>query len=151
MSSKRRPLAMEAEEVWLRVAYTGNTTGPPPLPAPSVCWLQVTGQGHGVMSLLIFNMTCFTDNKLVVHSQMRNRGTLDCDPTAWVAPGQELVMTSNFVNISIEVNNVHAPFNLHAQFKAFPVTRKKLLDTRRVNQYLGLSRVGYNGESVVKV
>ena len=120
LSSSHSYLALEAEEVWLGLTYTGNRSGSPRLHAPSTCWLQVTGRGHGVTSILILHRTCFADNRLVVHSRARNDHTYDCDSTAWVAPGVELTMLSAVANVSIEINDVSTPFSLQVQFKVVP-------------------------------
>ena len=132
-------LTLEAEEVWLSLDYTGNMSGSPHLHAPSTCWLQVRGLGPRVMSMLIFNVTCFTDNQLVVHSSMRRRHSYDCDPTAWVAPGVELVMTSKVANVSIDISDVDTPFSLQALFKTIPDSEGPFLEIRMVNQNLGNS------------
>ena len=132
-------LTLEAEEVWLSLDYMGNTSGSPHLRAPSTCWLQVRGRGPRVMSMLIFNVTCFTDNQLVVHSSMRRRYSYDCDPTAWVAPGVELVMTSKVANVSIDISDVDTPFSLHARFKMVADSERHALESRMVTPYLGTS------------
>ena len=130
---------LEADEVWLSLDYTGNTSGSAQLRKPSTCWLQVTGRSHGIVSLLIFNMTCFTHNRLTVHSTMRNLDDYDCDPMAWLAPGVELTTTSNSANVSIEINDVNAPFSLHAQYKIVLERREDQLDIRNVTQYMGMA------------
>ena len=91
------------------------------------------------MSLLIFNVTCFTSNQLVVYSPMPNRDSYNCDPTAWVAPGLEMVMTSNVANVSIEINDVHTPFSLRAQLKTIPERSGRKLEIRHVTKYLGMA------------
>ena len=89
------------------------------------------------MSLLIQHGTCFTDNHLVVHSRTWKDYSYDCDPTAWVAPGVELIMTSNVANVSIEVNDVDVLFSLQAQFKMVPPRHGALLEIRHVTRDLG--------------
>ena len=135
------PLTMETDEVWLTLAYAGNTSGSPLLRKPSTCLLQIGGRGQGILSLLIFNMSCVKNNVLVVHSQMKNRHSYDCQPSAWVAPGTELAMTSNFANVSIEISDVNTPVRLHAQFKIVPDRQRYSLETRKVTQYLGTSHL----------
>ena len=148
LNSSHSFLALEAAEVWLSLTYTGNRSGSPRLHAPSTCWLQVTGQGHGVMSILVLNATCFTDNRLVVHSQSWNGQSYDCDPTAWVAPGVELSMPSAVANVSIEINDASTPFGLQVQFKVVPQRHwGDGLERRDVTRYLGIlskgaSRIG---------
>ena len=131
-------LALEAAAVWLSLTYLGNSSGSPSLHTPSTCWLQVTGQGHGIMSILVLRGTCFTDNRLVVHSKAWNGLSYDCDPTAWVAPGVELTMKSKVANVSIEINDVRTLFRLHIHFKEIPQRRHgDLLEKRGVTRYLG--------------
>ena len=130
-------LTLEAEEVWINFVYTGNLSGSPHVHVPSTCWLQVRGSVHGTMSLLIFNVTCFTNNQFVVHSKMRNRHTIDCDPTAWMAPGFEVAMDSNWTNLSIDVKDKDAPFSLHAQLKIVQERRGNRLEMRKVTDNLG--------------
>ena len=137
LHSSRSSLTLEAAELWLRLAYTGNRSGSPRLHAPSTCWLQVTGRGDGVMSLLVLRGTCFTDNRLTVHSRTWNGLGYDCDPTAWVAPGVELVLTSNFANVSVEVNDVGMPCSWLVQFKLVPERSGQLLAMRRCDQEPG--------------
>ena len=146
LRSSQSYLALEAAEVWLSLTYLGNSSGSPSLHAPSTCWLQVTGQGHGVMSILVLHGTCFTDNRLVVHSQEQNGYSYDCDPTAWVAPGVELTMKSKVANLSIEINEVSTMFRLQVHFKEVPrIHRDDLLDRRYVTRYLGMySRGDFN-------
>ena len=146
LRSNQSYLALEAAEVWLSLTYLGNSSGFPSLHTPSTCWLQVTGHGYGVMSILVLNRTCFTDNRLVVHSDAWNGVTYDCDPTAWVAPGVELTMESEIASVSIEINNVSTLFILQVQFKEVPRRyHGDLLDRRDVTRYLGMySRGDFN-------
>ena len=104
---------------------------------PFKCWMQVRGLGNGAMSMLIFNATCSTANRLVVHSPMWNRHSFDCDPTAWVAPGVELTMTSDLANVSIEINNPSMSYSLHALFKVFESRGQDKMEVRHVTDYLG--------------
>ena len=129
-------LTLDADKVWLSLVYTGNSSGPPSLSVPSTCRLQVRGPGQEVMSLLILNMTSVSDNKLVVHSRMRNRKKYKYDPLGWLAPGVELVMTSNYADVSIQINDVHTPYGLQAQLKAIPKAGDKL-EIREVTDNLG--------------
>ena len=146
LRSSQSYLALEAAEVWLSLTYLGNSSGSPSLHTPSTCWLQVRGQGDGVMSILVLHGTCFTDNRLVVHSQAWNGQSYDCDPTAWVAPGVELTMKSKVANVSIEINDVSTLFRLKVHFKEVPRRhRGDLLDRRDVTRYLGMYSWGaYN-------
>ena len=132
-------LRLQAEEVWLRVNYTGNTSSSPLLHTPSTCRLQVKGQGHETVSLLIFNVTCFSPNRLLVHSRMRVRRSFDCDPALWMVPGMELVMTSNLADVSIVIDDVHAAFSLLARFKTLSEikSKNKKLEIRWVTKYVG--------------
>ena len=139
LSSDRSTLALQAEEVWLSLRYVVETNNSSYMHTPSTCWMQVRGGSNGVMSLLIFNVTCSTPNRLVVHSQMWNRHSFDCDPTAWSAPGMELTMTSDLVNISIEINDASTPFSLHALFKVFESRGLDKMEVRHVTDYLGTS------------
>ena len=132
-------LTLEAEVVWLSLAYTGNTSGSPRVHVPSTCRLQVTGRGTGVMSLLVFNMTCSMNNKLVLMGDEQDTSSLDCDPFAWLAPGQEIAMTSKDANVSIEISDVGTPFSVHAQFKTVAERKSNSLEIRRVTQYLGMT------------
>ena len=88
------------------------------------------------MSMLIFNMTSVPDNKFVVHSKMRNRVDFNYDPLGWLSPGVELAMVSNSAYVSIQINDVHNPFSLHAQFKTVPKRGEKL-EIREVTNHLG--------------
>ena len=130
-------LALQAEEVWLSLVYVGEVNSSRHINSPSTCWLQVVGQGHGVISMLIFNVTCLTANRLVIHSRMWNRHSFDCDPMSWLAPGTELTMTSNMANVSIEINGASTPFTLHALFKIFPSRGHNRMEIRHVTKYLG--------------
>ena len=132
-------LQYTAEEVWLSLSYRGNLSGSPRLHAPSTCRLNVQGNRIKYMSLLIFNMTCSKDNRLVVHSKMNYRLSYDCDPLAWLAPGLELCMNTFLASVSIEIKDVHAPFRLHAQFKTLPMRWKYRLEIRNVTHFLGTS------------
>ena len=132
-------LTLESDEVWLNVHYTGNTTGPPYLRAPSTCNLQVRGQSFGIMSLLIFNVTCFSDNELVVHSRLKTRNSYDCDPTEWIAPGVELLLTTDWAAVSLQIRDVHSAFRLFARFKIVPENKSKKLEIRKVSPNLGTS------------
>ena len=138
LHSRHPSLTRQAAEVWLSLSYSGNRRGSPQLLTPSTCWLQMTGQGHGALSILILNGTCFTDNRLVVHSPTWNYLSYDCDPTAWVAPGVELTMMSNVANISIEINDVTTSFDLKVQFKMVPQRRRELLQIRHVTRRIGV-------------
>ena len=138
LNSNFSVLTLKAQEVWLSLTYTGETNSSLHIPAPSTCWLQVRGRSHGVMSMLIFNVTCLADNQLVVHSPMWNRHSFDCDPTIWVAPGMELTMTSDLANISIEINDPNSPFSLHALFKTFQQREPQKMEIRQVTRYLGM-------------
>ena len=89
------------------------------------------------MSLLIFNVTCFSDNRLVIHSTMRDRDNYDCDPAMWMAPGTELIMTSKVADVSIEIDDVYTSFSLHARFKVFRENGSNRLEIREVTKYLG--------------
>ena len=131
-------LILEATDLWLHLLYTGNRSGWPRLHMPSTCWLQVIGHGEGSMSLLILHDTCLPDNRLVVHSRTWNGLGYDCDPTAWVAPGVELIMTSNVANVSIEINDVGMSCSLQVQFKLVQDRRRQLLARRYVTRYLGV-------------
>ena len=142
LDGSHSPLTLQADQVWLSLDYRGNTSGSPRLSKPSTCRLQVKGHGQGIMSLLIFNMTCFTANMLVVHSPMSSGHRYDCDPAAWMAPGAELVMTSNWASVNIEINGVDAPFRLHAQLKLVAERLRERLETRKVTEYLGSCRGG---------
>ena len=137
LNNNHSHLTLEAEEVWISFLYTGNSSGSPHVHVPSTCWLQVRGPGHGTMSLLIFNVTCFTNNQFGVHSKMRNRHTFDCDPAAWVAPGFELAMASNWAKLSIEMKDVNKPFSLHAQLKIVQQRWGNRLEMREVTDNLG--------------
>ena len=140
LDSQFSQLTMDGE-VWVSVAYSGNTSGSPYLQQPSRCRLQVRSvSAVRVMSLLIFHVTCSADNRLVVHSQLKYRDNYKCDPTAWVAPGVELVMTSRVANVSIEINDVSKPFDLYAKFTGLPRTRSTV-QVRRVTQHLGMACV----------
>ena len=130
-------LTLHAEEVWLNLIYTGKASNSLYIRAPPACNIQVRGQGNGAMSMLIFNATCSTANRLVVHSPMWNRHSFDCDPTAWVAPGVEMTMTSYLANVSIEINNASMPYSLHALFKVFESRGKDMMEVRHVTDYLG--------------
>ena len=129
-------LTLHADEVWLNLIYTGSSSGPPPLNVPSTCSLQVRGQRQGIMSLLIFNLTSAANNKMVVHSPMRDRQDYDYDPLGWMSPGVELAMTSNYADVSVQINDVHAPYSFYAQFKTVP-KREGQLEIREVTDYLG--------------
>ena len=137
LESGPSPLTLQAEEVWLRLDYTGNVSGAPHLHTPATCQLQVRGQGNGIMSLLIFNVTCFADNRLEVHSRMQHRDSYDCDPALWMAPGVELIMTSNFANVSIEIYDANTAFRLQARFKIVPDDTMFGLEIRKVTKHLG--------------
>ena len=137
LNSNHSHLTLEAEEVWISFLYTGNSSGSPRVHVSSTCWLQVRGPGHGTMSLLIFNVTCFTNNQFGVHSKMTNRDIFDCDPAAWVAPGFELAMNSSWTNLSIEMKDVNTPFSLHAQLKTVQQRRGNRLEMREVTDNLG--------------
>ena len=137
LNSSHSELTLEAEEVWISFLYTANSSGSPRVHVPSTCWLQVRGPGDRTMSLLIFNVTCFTNNQFGVHSKMMNRDTFDCDPTAWVAPGFELAMPSNWTNLSIDMTDVDTPFSLHAQLKIVQQRRGNRLEMRKVTDNLG--------------
>ena len=89
--------------------------------------------------MLIFNVTCSTANRLVVHSRMWNRHSFDCDPMALVAPGVELTMTTNLANVSIEINDALTPFSLHALFKIFSSRGPERMEVRHVTDHLGTS------------
>ena len=139
LHSSQSYLALEAAEVWLSLTYLGNSSGAPSLHTPSTCWLQVRGQGDGVMSILVLHGTCFTDNQVVVHSQAWNGFSYDCDPTACVAPGVELTMKSKVANVSIEINDVSTMFNLKVHIKEVPrIHHGDLLQRRDVTIYLGM-------------
>ena len=139
LENSNSSLTLDADEVWVKLVYTGISSGPPPLSMSSTCWLQVRGRREGIMSLLIFNMTSVPDNKVVVHSPMRNRQDYEYDPLAWMSPGVELAMTSNCADVGIQINDVHKPYSLHAQFKTVQKTGQKL-EIREVTRYLGTSR-----------
>ena len=141
LRSNRSTLPLETtEEVWLSLDYMGNTSGSPYLRATSTCRVQVKGRGHGIMSLLIFNMTCSPENRLVVHSRMlRWRQSYECSPFVWAAPGLELVMTTNMADVSVVISDVDSPFRLHAQLKVVPERPREKLEIRRVTQDLGMS------------
>ena len=136
LENSNSSLTLDADEVWLNLAYTGSSSGLPPLRVPSTCRLQVKGRRQGIMSLLIFNLTSVPDNKMVVHSPMRDRQDYDYDPLSWMSPGVELAMTSNYADVSVQINDVHAPYSLHAQFKTVP-KRKGILEIREVTNNLG--------------
>ena len=129
-------VAVQAEEVWLSLVYVGEVNSSRQI---STCWLQVKGPGHGVISMLIFNVTCLTANRLVVHSRMWNRHSFDCDPLSWLAPATELTMTSNLANVSIEIHNASMSFSLHAVFKVFPSRGRYKMEIRHVTKRLGTS------------
>ena len=134
-------MTLEAEEVWLRLDFTRKMGVSPLFGTPSMCWLQAKGRGQGVMSLLVFNVSCLKNNSLVVHSQIRNRHSYNCDPSAWVAPGTELLMTSHSANVSIEVRDLtETPFVLHAKFQIVPDRIPYRLEARKVTPYLGMSQ-----------
>ena len=133
----RNTLVMEGEEVWLNLSYKGNTSVLSRLSQPSTCMLKVNGRGPGVMSLLIFHVTCFTDNRISLLSPLRHGHVYKCDPTAWVAPGFELLMRSNVVQLHIEISDVNTSFSLHAQFKTVPARSQYKLEVRKVTQRLG--------------
>ena len=137
LGNESSSLTLDADEVWIRVDYAGNTSGSPRLHAPSTCRLQVRGPGQGVMSLLVFNVTCFSDNRLVVHSRLPVRRVYDCDPATWMAPGVELTMRSNLAAVSITIDDVDRTFGLHARFKTVSDNESKKLEIRRVSEYLG--------------
>ena len=139
LGSSHSHLTLEADVVWFSLVYTGNTSGSPRVHVPSTCRLQVTGRGKGVMSLLVFNMTCSTSNKFVLISDEQDTGSLDCDPFAWLAPGQEIAMMSIDVNVSIEISDVGTPFSVHAQFKTVAERQNNTLEKRNVTQYLGMT------------
>ena len=138
LGSDHSVLTLQAEEVWLSLVYMADTNSSWHISAPS-CWLQVRGLDQGVISMFIFNMTCSTANRFVVHSRMWNRDSFHCDPRAWLAPGWELTMTSNLANISIEINDASTPFSLHAVFKTFSSRGPKRMEVRHVTDYLGKS------------
>ena len=135
------PLWMTAEEVWLNFTYTGNTSGSPRLSKPSKCGIQVYKSRPGVMSMLIFNTSCFKDNQLEVVSGLQESSRYDCDPTAWVAPGIELV--SSFASLIIYIRDIDVPFHLHAQLKVVPREWRNILEVRWVTRYLGRKLFGY--------
>ena len=137
LNSNHSYLTLEAEELWVSFVYSGNSSGSPCVHVPSTCWLQVRGLGNGTISLLIFNVTCFTNNQFGVHSKMKNRVSFNCDPTAWVAPGFELAMTSNWANLSIDMKDEDTPFSLHAQLKIVQHRRGNRLEMRKVTDNLG--------------
>ena len=92
------------------------------------------------MSLLIFNVMCFSDNQIAVHGQTDKRNSYDdCDPLAWLAPGVEMVMTSNTVGVSIKINDISAHFRLYAQFQTVPERRPEKLEIRYVTRPLGMA------------
>ena len=136
-------VALEAKEVWLSLVYVGEVNSSRHIHTASTCRLQVVGQGHGVISMLIFNVTCLTANRLVIHSRMWNRHSFDCDPMSWLAPGTELTMTSNLANVSIEINDASTPFSLHALFKIFPSRGHNRMEIRHVTEYFGTSVTFY--------
>ena len=138
LGSDHSVLTLQAEEVWLSLVYMADTNSSRHISAPS-CWLQVRGLDQRVISMLIFNVTCSTASRLVVHSRMWNRDSFDCDPRAWLAPGWELTMKSNLANISIEIDNASMPFSLHAVFKTFSSRGPKRMEVRHVTSYLGKS------------
>ena len=137
MQRTHSPLTLQAEELWLNIDYTGNTTGSSRLHAPSSCTLQVRGYGQGTMSLLIFNVTCFTDNQMIVHSDMRDRQSYDCDPLVWMAPAVGLIMTSDVAVVRIEIGAVQSAFVLHARFKIIDDDGAPRLQLWRVTSCLG--------------
>ena len=130
-------VTLEADEVWLSVDYTGNMRRSPLLRTRATCRLLVRGHDPGVMSLLVFNVTCSSANRLVVHSPMLDRDGYDCDPALWMAPGTELVMKSNSANISIDIRDVRTAFNLRARFRILPENKLKKLEIRKVTEYFG--------------
>ena len=89
------------------------------------------------MSMLIFKATCFTDNRLLVHSSLRGRYSYQCDPALWMAPGVELVMMSKLSNVSIEIKELGTPFSLHARFKMVLDIKSRNQEVRKVTKYLG--------------
>ena len=137
LSSNSESIVVKAEEVWLSLAYTGNMSGSPRLRKPSRCWLQVYGLSQGIMSMLIVNVTCFTDNRLVVVSGLRGSGKYNCDPTAWLAPGIELVTATMMASVDIQINNVNTPFSIEVQFQMVPHKWRRKLELRWVTRYLG--------------
>ena len=137
LERKHSSLTLEADEAWLEFSYKGNVSGAPRLRMPSTCWFQVRGRAWEVVSLLIFNTTFSSGNQLVVHSQITARHGYDYDPTSWVAPGLERVMTSNVANVSIEINDVNADFSLRAQFRVVGKRELRRLEIRQVTACLG--------------
>ena len=137
LAKNTEPIVVNAEEVWLTLTYTGNMSGSPRLSKPSRCALQVEGRSEGIMSLLIFNVSCFTDNRLEVISAVKDRKSFDCDPTAWVAPGVELAMTIPQGVLDIQLNDVNTPFSLNAQFRMVRKEGRSNLEVRWVTPSLG--------------
>ena len=137
-SSSPSRLTLEADEVWLSVDYTGNTRGSPLLRTRATCRLLVSGRHPWIMSLLVFNATCFSANRLVVHSTMLDRNRYDCDPARWMAPGTELVMKSNMADVSIDIKDVQTAFSLRARFRSLPENKSKKLELRKVTEHLGM-------------
>ena len=130
-------IVLRADEVWVSLHYTGNNSTL--LQEPSQCSLHTIGVSNGTMSLLIFNVTCFTNNSLFVNSAVEYPADYDCDPMDWVAPGLQLLMKSNDAYVTIAINEVNRPFSLHAQFKTVFTRPKNILQRRDVTRYLGMN------------